>query len=111
MGAGGLAPEDEACGYPHLSGPERLGQLLEAVQILPALRTQDEATVDGHYCRASRAINEPKALPQPCIRLLIAGAGEKVHWLVAQYPDLHDGPGSLETLTRKREALCDTVPR
>lgn len=72
----------------HPYGPERLRQLQEAVQVILAMWTQEEATYAGNYYQIRGAINQPKGVQQPHIPLLIGGSGEQVTLkLVAQYGD------------------------
>src|SRR6266550_47218 len=88
IGAGWYEHEYRAYGYPYPGAGERLRQLREAVQIILAMWTQDEATFEGTYYRVKGAINQPKGAQKPHIPLLIGGGGEKVTLkLVAQYAD------------------------
>ena len=93
IGAGDFEHEFRAYGYACPPAPERLRQLREAVQILLAMWTEDEATFEGTYYQVRGAINQPKGVQQPHIPLLIGGTGEKVTLkLVAQYADVCEVP-------------------
>jgi F420-dependent oxidoreductase-like protein len=93
IGAGDFEHEFHVYGYAFPPAPERLRQLREAVQILLAMWTEDEATVEGTYYQVRGAINQPKGVQQPHIPLLIGGTGEKVTLkLVAQYADVCEVP-------------------
>ncbi len=98
--------------YP--DGPERLRQLREAIEVILAMWTQEEATF-GNYYQIRGAINQPKGIQQPHIPLLIAGGGEQVTLkLVAQYGDICNVSGDLATIERKFAVLkqhCETVGR
>ena len=60
--------------------------LREAVQVIRAMWTQDEAVFDGKYYQIHGAINSPKGAQKPHIPMLIGGSGEHVTLkLVAQY--------------------------
>jgi alkanesulfonate monooxygenase SsuD/methylene tetrahydromethanopterin reductase-like flavin-dependent oxidoreductase (luciferase family) len=87
----------------------------EAVQIILAMWTQDEATFEGTYYQVHGAINQPKGVQRPHIPLLIGGSGEQVTLnLVAQYGDACDIFGDLATITRKLAVLkqhCEAVGR
>lgn len=113
IGAGWYEHEFRAYGYEFPDGPERLRQLREAVQIILAMWTQDEANFEGSYYHVRGAINQPKGVQKPHIPLLIGGDGEKVTLkLVAQYADacnVAEDPASakqkFDVLKRHCEAL------
>src|SRR6266516_7033469 len=86
IGAGWYEHEYRAYGYPYPETAERLKRLREAVQIILAMWTQEEATFEGTYYQVKGAINQPKGVQKPHIPILIGGGGEKVTLrLVAQY--------------------------
>lgn len=95
--------------------PVLSGQLREAVQILLAMWTQEEATFEGKYYQVHGAINQPKGVQQPHIPLLIAGGGEQVTLkLVAQYGDVCSLVGDPGTVQQKLGVLkqhCEAVGR
>jgi len=73
IGAGWYEPDYRAYGYAYPDGPERLRQLQEAVQVILAMWTQEEATFEGNYYQIRGAINQPKGVQQPHIPLMIGG--------------------------------------
>ncbi len=88
IGAGWHEQEFRAYGYDFPDGPTRLRQLREAVQVILALWTQEQAVFEGNYYQVRGAINQPKSVQKPHIPLLIGGSGEQVTLkLVAQYAD------------------------
>ena len=88
IGAGWYEHEYRAFGFDYSDGPTRLRYLREAVQVILAMWTQDEAVFEGKYYQIHGAINQPKGVQKPHIPLLIGGGGEKVTLkLVAQYGD------------------------
>src|SRR5437588_2221728 len=88
IGAGWHEQEFKAYGYDFPDGPTRLRQLRDAVQIIRAMWTEDEAVFEGKYHHVRGAINQPKGVQKPHIPLLIGGGGEQVTLkLVAQYGD------------------------
>ena len=99
--------------YPPL--PALIERLREAVQILLAMWTQEEATFAGNYYQVRGAINQPKGVQLPHIPLLIGGNGERVTLkLVAQYGDACNLSGDPATIRHKLEVLrqhCETVGR
>src|SRR3989440_5318565 len=116
IGAGWYQHEYLAYGYDYPDAPERLRYLREAVQVILAMWTQDEAVFEGKYYQVRGAINQPKGVQKPHIPLLIGGGGEKVTLkLVAQYADACNiGHLDNEGLARKFAVLkkhCEEVGR
>jgi len=115
IGAGWYEHEYRAYGYPYPETGERLGRLHEAIQIILAMWTQDEATFEGTYYQVRGAINQPKGVQKPHIPLLIGGGGEKVTLrLVAQYGDACNVGGDIATIKHKFAVLkhhCDELGR
>jgi F420-dependent oxidoreductase-like protein len=115
IGAGWYEHEYRAYGYPFPTGPERLRQLREALQVIHAMWEQEEATFEGQYYQVRGAINQPKGVQKPHIPILIGGGGEKVTLkLVAQYGDACNVSGDLKTLEHKFAVLrqhCESVGR
>ena len=115
IGAGWYEHEYRAYGYDYPDAPTRLRHLREAVQVILAMWTQEEAVFDGTYYQVHGAINQPKGVQRPHIPLLIGGGGEKVTLkLVAQYGDACNVSGDLETIRHKFDVIkqhCETVGR
>ncbi len=115
IGAGWYEHEYRAYGYDYPEAPDRLRHLREAVQVILAMWTQEEAAFEGRYYQVRGAINQPKGVQKPHIPLLIGGGGEKVTLkLVAQYADACNVNGDLETIKQKFAVLkehCETVGR
>src|SRR3989440_5295733 len=115
LGAGWYEHEYRAYGYPYPGPGERLPRLHEAIQIILAMWTQDEATFEGTYYQVKGAINQPKGVQKPHIPLLIGGGGEKVTLrLVAQYADACNVGGDIATIKHKFAVLkqhCDELGR
>lgn len=115
IGAGWYDHEYSAYGYPYPSDGERLRHLQEAVQIILAMWTQDEATFHGKYYQVNGAINQPKGVQKPHIPLLIGGGGEKVTLkLVAQYANACNIGGDIPTIKHKFAVLrqhCENIGR
>ena len=102
----GLASQFRAYGYDFPDISVRSRQLREAVQILLAMWTQEEATFEGKYYQVRGAINQPKGVQQPHIPLLIGGNGEQVTLkLVAQYGDACHVFGDPATIAHKFAVL------
>jgi F420-dependent oxidoreductase-like protein len=115
IGAGWYEHEYRAYGYEYPDTAERLRRLGEAVQVVLAMWTQDDAVFEGRYYQVRGAINQPKGIQLPHIPLLIAGSGEQVTLrLVAQYGDACNIYGDAETVKRKLAVLrahCAAVGR
>ncbi len=115
IGAGWYEHEYRAYGYDYPDAPERLRYLREAIQVILAMWTQDEAVFEGKYYQVRGAINQPKGVQKPHIPLLIGGGGEKVTLkLVAQYGDACNIGGDIPTIQKKLAILkqhCETVGR
>src|SRR3989475_7030708 len=116
LGAGWSAHEFRAYGYDFPDGPTRLRYLRDAVQIILAMWTQDEAVSEGPYLSVHGAFNQPKGVQKPHIPLLIGGGGEQVTLkLVAQYGDACNiGHLEPEATARKFEIMhkhCEEVGR
>src|SRR5712692_5851431 len=115
IGAGWHEHEYRGYGYDYPDTPTRLRQLREAVQVILAMWTQEEAVFEGQYYQVRGAINQPKGVQKPHIPLLIGGSGEKVTLkLVAQYGDACNVFGDPATMKQKFAVLkehCETVGR
>jgi F420-dependent oxidoreductase-like protein len=115
IGAGWYEHEYRAFGYNYPEAPERLRYLREAIQVILAMWTQEEAVFEGKYYQLRGAINQPKGAQKPHIPLLIGGGGEKVTLkLVAQYADACNIGGDIPTIQRKLDILkqhCQDVGR
>src|SRR6266481_1178914 len=115
IGAGWYEEEYVSYGYPFPGPHERLERLREAVEIILAMWTQEEANFEGTYYQVRGAINQPKGVQKPHIPLLIGGGGEKVTLrLVAQYGDACNFGGDIATIKHKFAVLkqhCDELGR
>src|SRR5579864_4073367 len=115
IGAGWYEEEYVAYGYSYPGTRERLERLHEAVQVILAMWTQEEATFEGTYYQVRGAINQPKGVQKPHIPLLIGGEGEKVTLrIVAQYADACNIGGAIPTIKHKLAVLkqhCDELGR
>jgi F420-dependent oxidoreductase-like protein len=115
IGAGWYEPDYRAYGYEFPDAKTRLRQLQEAVQVILAMWTQQEATFEGNYYQIRGAINQPKGVQHPHIPLLIGGAGEQVTLkLVARYGDVCNVIADPATLEHKFAVLkqhCKAVGR
>ena len=108
IGAGWSKGEFRAYGYPFPSAGQRLAQLDEAVQVLLAMWSQDEAGFSGVHYQVDGAINLPRAFQEPHPPLWIAGGGEKKTLrIVAKYADFSNFGDSIESFRHKSAVLAD----
>ena len=111
----GLEAQFRAYGYDFPDVAVRSRQLREAVQILLAIWTQEQATFEGTYYQVHGAINQPKGVQLPHIPLMIGGNGEQVTLkLVAQYGDACHVFGDPATIAHKFAVLkkhCEAAGR
>ncbi len=107
IGAGWYEHEWRAYGYGFPSGPDRLRQLDEGVQIMRQAWTDGVATLDGKYYQVNGAICRPLPLQPNGIPLWIAGGGEKVTLkIAAKYAQYTNFDGTLAGFTGKSEVLA-----
>jgi F420-dependent oxidoreductase-like protein len=115
IGAGWYEDEYHAFGYEFPTGPERLRQLEEALQIIRSMWTQPSTTFDGKHYRVEAITNQPTGVQTPHVPVMIAGGGEKVTLkLVAQYGDLCNVQEPPDEVARKFGVLaqhCESVGR
>jgi alkanesulfonate monooxygenase SsuD/methylene tetrahydromethanopterin reductase-like flavin-dependent oxidoreductase (luciferase family) len=116
ISAGWMEREYLAYGYPFPDAATRLRQLREALHILKAMWTEEEAHFEGKYYQVRGAINQPKGVQKPHIPILVAGKGEQVTLkLVARYADTcnftHPVPEELERKFALIKAYCEAIGR
>jgi F420-dependent oxidoreductase-like protein len=115
IGAGWSKKEFDAYGYDYPSDGERLDMLDEAVQVLKAMWTEDEATFIGKHYSIEGAINRPRPLQRPHPPLWIAGGGERrTLRIVAEHGDFSNFGDDLDDFRHKSRVLqghCEAVGR
>src|SRR5262249_52978253 len=78
IGAGWFEQEHNAYGIPFPATSVRAQQLVEAVQVLKFLFTQEKSTFTGKYYQLKDAPFAPKTVQKPHPPILIGGMGPKV---------------------------------
>lgn len=115
IGAGWSKGEFEAYGYRYPSDGERLDMLEEAVQVLKAMWTEDEAGFTGRHYQVDGAINRPRPIQRPHPPLWISGGGEKrTLRIVAEHGDFSNFGDDIDEFRHKSEVLaghCEAVGR
>lgn len=85
IGAGGQKAEYLAYGYDFPRGRTRVEQLDEALRIIRAMWTREQATFEGEHYRVERATCEPRPYPRPPI--MVGAFGPKMLRLTARHAD------------------------
>lgn len=115
IGAGWYEEEYLAYGYPFPSAGTRIAQLREAVEIIKAMWTVDEASYSGEHYSIDGAITRPKPIQKPHPPLWIAGGGErKTLRVVAEHADYSNFGASPDHFEHKSKILrehCDAIGR
>jgi F420-dependent oxidoreductase-like protein len=117
LGAGWFELEHTAYGIPFHTAGERARRLVEAVEVMKKLMTEDKATFSGKYYQLKDAPFAPKPVQRPHPPILIGGMGPKViQPLAARHADIwHFFPsGGVEEVKRlvdSFDVLCRKVGR
>jgi F420-dependent oxidoreductase-like protein len=117
MGAGWFELEHKAYGIPFHTPGERARRLVEAVEVVKRLFTQERTSFAGKYYRVEEAPFEPKAVRKPHPPILIGGMGPRVvQPLAARHADIWHffAPDDLEETRRiigKFDDLCRKAKR
>jgi F420-dependent oxidoreductase-like protein len=115
IGAGWFEAEHEAYGFEFGSVTERFDRLVEVLEIVRSMFTNEETDFEGRYFRAAGALNYPRPLQQGGPPILVGGSGEKKTLrIVAQYADICNvsgGPAKLRHLMNVLDAHCEAIGR
>jgi F420-dependent oxidoreductase-like protein len=115
IGAGWYEEEYLAYGYEFPRPAVRIAQLDEAVRIVKAMWSEDEASFQGRHYRIDGAINHPKPMQRPYPPIWIAGGGERLTLrVVAEHADYANYAGAIDTFRKKGEILdrhCEAIGR
>ena len=118
LGAGWFELEHDAFGIPYYTPGGRARRLVEAVELIKALFTQDKTTYQGKYYQITDAPFEPKPLQKPYPPILIGGVGPKVvQPLVARHADIwhffvrEGGMPAAKKLVAHFDGVCAQVGR
>lgn len=112
IGAGGNERDHVAYDFPLFSPGERVRRLREACEVIQRLWREQAPDFQGRYYPLSSAPSEPKPLQKPYPPFLIAGRGDQLLRVVAQYANIwnYQNPGTLEVRIddfRERSAALD----
>lgn len=113
MGAGGQADEHLAYGFDFPPGKTRVAELDEALHIIKAMWTQEQATFEGTYYHIQQAQCEPKPHPVPTI--MIGAFRPQMLRLTARHADWWNvsstGIEEYRTYRHEFERACEEVGR
>ncbi|HZU13677.1 MAG TPA: LLM class flavin-dependent oxidoreductase [Chloroflexota bacterium] len=109
LGAAWDVEEHEALGIPFPPTGERIQRLGEAIRVMRALMTQDEANFEGTYYRLANATYRPRPVQQPTPPIWVGASGPKMIKLAGELADVwHDG-GPVDELIKKSEQLDEAA--
>jgi F420-dependent oxidoreductase-like protein len=115
IGAAWFEEEHRGLGFDFPPVRERFGRLEEAVQICRAMFRDEQPTFKGQYYRIEDAYNVPRPIQAGGPPIMIGGSGEqRTLRLVAQYADMCNVTGGVDTLRHKFDVLrkhCSDVGR
>ncbi len=106
LGAAWFAQEHEELGIDFPPTGERIDRLEEAIQVVKALFTTDDATFDGNHYRLRAASYNPRPVQRPHPPLWVGANGERrMLPLAGRHADVWHGGGSPADLARKSAVL------
>ena len=118
MGAGWFELEHDAYGFPFSTAGGRARRLVEAVEVIKLLFTQERTTFTGKYYNLKNAPFEPKAVQKPHPPILIGGMGPKIiQPLAARSADVwhffvrDDAPDAARGICSNFDSICRQVGR
>lgn len=109
LGAAWDVEEHQALGIPFPPTPERIQRLGEAIRVLRALMTTDEANFEGQYYQLRNATYRPRPVQTPTPPIWVGASGPKMIKLAGELADVwHDG-GPVKDLIKEAEQLDDAA--
>jgi F420-dependent oxidoreductase-like protein len=113
MGGGWNVPEHEAFGIPFPEVPERMERLLEQIEVVHRLWTEDEFDFAGKHYRLENAPGLPKPVQKPRPPLLVGGSGGRgTAVAAARFADEYNTPfGPPEEFAERRHKVRETCER
>jgi F420-dependent oxidoreductase-like protein len=115
IGAAWHDEEHDGFGFEFPPVKDRMDRLEEAVQICRAMFREDAPSFDGRHFKIQKVRNIPRPIQAGGPPIMIGGGGEqRTLKLVAQYADMCNVSGDLDTVRHKFEVLrkhCDAVGR
>ena len=87
VGAGWHKEEFQAYGIPYANHSARTGQLIEAVEMIKRLWSEESVTFEGKYYSLKNAISLPKPIQKPRPRIWIGGSSRRILRMAAENAD------------------------
>jgi alkanesulfonate monooxygenase SsuD/methylene tetrahydromethanopterin reductase-like flavin-dependent oxidoreductase (luciferase family) len=105
--------ECDAMGIPWVGPATRIKILKENIDVCKQLWSKDKANYEGDYFTLRDAVCEPKPLQKPFPPITIAGWGNRMLRLIAEYADRVNfgGPQMLSDRIEVLRGHCDSVGR
>ncbi len=95
LGLGWTPKEYEAFGFPFPNHKIRLAQMIETIEMMNLMFTEDLITYDGKYFQIKDVICEPKPVQKP-FPIVIGGRGNRTLGAAAKYADHIDIYGGMD---------------
>jgi alkanesulfonate monooxygenase SsuD/methylene tetrahydromethanopterin reductase-like flavin-dependent oxidoreductase (luciferase family) len=95
LGLGWTPKEYEAFGFPFPKHKIRLAQLVETIEMMNMMFSQDLSTYEGKYFQIKNVICEPKPIQKP-FPIVIGGRGNRTLGMAAKYADHIDIYGGMD---------------
>jgi F420-dependent oxidoreductase-like protein len=115
IGVGWFEAEHLAYGYEFGGVADRFERLVEVLEIVRSMFTNEQTSYHGRHFRADEALNFPRPLQAGGPPVLIGGSGpRRTLRLVAQYADMCNLSGGPERLSRLMKILdehCEAIGR
>lgn len=115
IGAGWYKEEALSYGISFPKGGMRVDMLDEALQLMKALWTKDEATFVGKYYSLNKAVCSPKPLQKPYPPILVGGGAPKMMRVIAKHADAWDlgfsTPREIKAFRAQLDEVCKEVGR
>lgn len=117
LGAGWFEAEHTAYGIPFYTAGQRARRLVESVEVIKRLMTEDKTTFAGKYYQLQDAPFAPKCVQRPHPPILIGGMGPKVvQPLAARHADIWhffpgDDPEAVQRMCDSFDGLCEKAGR
>lgn len=115
IGAAWHDEEHDGLGFEFPPVKERMDRLEEAVQICRAMFREEAPSFEGRHFKIDKARNVPRPIQAGGPPIMIGGGGEqRTLKLVAQYADMCNVSGDLDTTRHKFDVLrghCEAVGR
>jgi alkanesulfonate monooxygenase SsuD/methylene tetrahydromethanopterin reductase-like flavin-dependent oxidoreductase (luciferase family) len=108
LGGGYWEPEFKMYGIPMPNLRTRMEQLVESIQIIKSMWTQDVTDFEGKHYSVRHALNMPKPVQKPHPPILIGGRSERLMKVAAQLADNWNLPGAVSPTPEEYNQMVST---